>query len=127
MYIYFNEINGRNYVYGYGSELEENSIEVPSVPEEIDKYLSCYYVVDDRYILDEKRKEWVELQWSTERELNEINRWFAWYDEQCIQYQRAMRLGLEFNRDINELDAEAVSKATRIKELRAFLETPYVW
>lgn len=122
MYIYYDE---NNYVIGYGSELEERSIEVESVPEEVDRYLGCYYLENGNYVLNENRKNWVEQMWSAESELNDLNAWFTWYDEQCIQYQRAIRLGLEFDKNIEELDAQAVTNAARIKELRAFMSTPY--
>ena len=51
-------------------------------------------------------------------ELQEIEKWFTWYDTQVLQYERSLRLGTEFDHDIKELDDMAVKKAERIKQLR---------
>lgn len=59
-------------------------------------------------------------------ELNELETWFSSvYDVQMQQYERCVRLGIEFTSKygtVDELDAQAVTKAARIKELRAFIE-----
>ena len=55
-------------------------------------------------------------------ELQELDQWFKWYDEQTIQYQRSLRLGIEFDKDIAELDKLAINNAKRIKELRTLLD-----
>lgn len=52
------------------------------------------------------------------KELNELESWFIYYDNQCSQYQRCIRLGVEFDKDINELDNKAKENAVRIKEIR---------
>jgi hypothetical protein len=122
MYIYYDE---NNYVTGYGSEQEERSFEADFIPEGVDKYLGCYQYINNEYIPDEKRIKWLEQQWASEKELYQLEEWFKWYDEQCIQYSRARRLGIDFDKDIEELDAQAVINAARIKELRAFMATPY--
>jgi len=126
MFIYFDE---KDYIYGYGSEPQDNHIEVDSVPEEVSEYLGCYKIkiVENtvEYHPDEKRIEWVKEQRGYEKELVELLHWFKWYDEQVIQYQRSTRLGLEFDKNIDELDAQAVTNAARIKELRIFMSTPY--
>ena len=123
MFIYLDE---KNYVYGYGSDpMDDRSIEVADVPEEVDRDLGCYYLENNKYILDENRKIWKENLHNAEKELNELDQWFTWYDQQVIQYQRSTRLGLEFDKNIDELDAQAVANAARIKELRTFMSTPY--
>lgn len=55
-------------------------------------------------------------------ELGNLEYWFEQYDKQVIQYQRSLRLGVEFDKDIAELDRLAVDNAKRIKELRALLD-----
>ena len=59
-------------------------------------------------------------------ELNELETWFSSvYDVQMQQYERCVRLGIEFTSKygtVDELDAQAVTKAARIKEWRAFIE-----
>ena len=54
-------------------------------------------------------------------ELQELENWFNYYDLQAIQYSRAIRLGLSFDKDINVLDSQAIEKACRIKELRGLI------
>lgn len=53
-----------------------------------------------------------------EKEMSEIEMWFARYDMLCNQYARQVRLGMETDIDIAELDAEAQIKAARLKELK---------
>lgn len=58
-------------------------------------------------------------------EIGNIEYWFAKYDLQVKEYERAVRLGLTANihigdkmyTTIEELDAEAEDKAKRLKEL----------
>ena len=122
MYIYLDE---KGYVYGYGSEYEENSYEVPFVPEEVDTFLGCYKYENGEYILDENRKAYILQTQAYERELVSLQDWFKWYDEQTVQYQRAQRLGMSFNRNIEELDKQAVENAKQITAIRKYLEQGY--
>ena len=54
-------------------------------------------------------------------ELMEINKWFIEYDNQVKQYERCLRLGVEFDKDINELDKQAKTNQERIREIRNLL------
>lgn len=58
-------------------------------------------------------------------ELTELETWFSEvYDMQMKQYERCVRLGIEFTSKygtVEELDAQAVGKAARIKELRTLI------
>lgn len=56
-----------------------------------------------------------------EKELFELKSWFEGYDNQVKQYIRCQRLGVEFDKDINELDVQAQKNAKRIKEIRTIL------
>lgn len=56
-----------------------------------------------------------------EEQLNELETWFNWYDNQVAQYNRCQRLGIEFDKDINELDNQAKVNQERIAELRIAL------
>ena len=67
-------------------------------------------------------REQRQLEFGLNNELNEINQWFVWYDNQIAQYNRCQRLGLEFDKDINELDNEATQKQLRIREINAQLK-----
>lgn len=51
-------------------------------------------------------------------ELAELYEWFAWYDNQCSQYQRAQRMGEPFDWDMSALDSIAKDKQARIREIR---------
>lgn len=55
-------------------------------------------------------------------ELNTLLNWFEKYDNQVKQYERCKRLGTEFDKDINELDAQATINQKRIAEIRKILK-----
>lgn len=122
MYIYLDE---KGYVYGYGSEYEENSYEVPFVPEEVDAFLGCYKYENGEYFLDENRKAYILQMQAYEKDLQSLDEWFKWYDEQTVQYQRAQRKGKTFNRNIDDLDTQAEENAKRITAIRKYLEQGY--
>lgn len=56
-----------------------------------------------------------------ENELYQLVRWFEWYDTQIMQHSRFIRLNMESNINLNELDQQAVIKAARIKELKQLI------
>lgn len=58
-----------------------------------------------------------------ENELQELYAWFEEYDNQVKQYQRCVRLGMLYDRDIMALDNEARVKQLRIAEIRATLKS----
>ena len=115
MYIYLNE-NG--YVYGYGSEYEENSVQIESIPSEVDAFLGCYKYEKGEYVLDENRKAYILSLKESERELASLEEWFSWYDKQSTQYLRSVRLKKNFNKDMTLLDKEAEENAAKIKKIR---------
>ena len=47
-------------------------------------------------------------------ELNELYVWFEEYDNQVKQYERCVRLGVAFDKDMVALDNEATKKQQRI-------------
>lgn len=53
-----------------------------------------------------------------QKELSQLLQWFEEYDNQVKQYIRCQRLGLEFDRNIEELDRQAEINAKRIAEIR---------
>lgn len=78
----------------------------------------CKEVSQEEYeLFMQKQNEELELQ----KELTEIEIWFNWYDNQVSQYNRCQRLGIEFDKDINELDNQAKVNQERIAELRIAL------
>ena len=54
---------------------------------------------------------------SYKEEIDELKRWFEWYDTQVMQHSRFIRMNTESNIKLNELDQQAVINASRIKEL----------
>ena len=61
-------------------------------------------------------------KYKLQKELLEINTWFKEYDNQIKQYERCVRLGIEFDKDINELDNQAKLNQERIREIRNLLK-----
>ena len=54
---------------------------------------------------------------SYKEEIDELKRWFNWYDTQVMQHSRFIRMNTESNINLDELDQQAVINASRIKEL----------
>jgi hypothetical protein len=48
--------------------------------------------------------------------------WFDEYDNQVKQYQRCVRLGILYDRDIDALDNQAHENQLRIAEIRTILQ-----
>lgn len=72
-------------------------------------------VVDGKVVAVEHEPTEEEL---LQKELTELDNWFKWYDNQVAQYNRCQRLGLDFDKDINELDNQAKVNQERIAEIR---------
>jgi hypothetical protein len=51
-------------------------------------------------------------------ELFRLKEWFCEYDAQVAQYMRCQRLGVAYDKDMNELDAQAILQQQRIRDLR---------
>lgn len=66
-------------------------------------------VAVEHEVTEEERKQ---------QRIYEIKSWFEEYDNQVKQYQRCVRLGVEFDKDIVELDNQA---KTYQEELRTLL------
>ena len=52
-----------------------------------------------------------------QNELDNLYIWFEWYDKQVVEYNRCQRLGIEFDRNIQDLDVLALEKQLRIREI----------
>lgn len=63
------------------------------------------------------RKNSIELR----KEQGELKIWFEEYDNQIKQYQRCLRLGIEYDRDIVELDNQAKVNQERLREIKNIL------
>ena len=55
-------------------------------------------------------------------ELNEIDKWFVWYDNQVAQYNRCQRTGAVYDKDIVKLDEQANDAQIRIREIKEQLK-----
>lgn len=55
-------------------------------------------------------------------ELNNLLYWFEEYDNQVKQYNRCQRMGIAYDKDIEELDNQAKINAERITEIRNLLK-----
>ena len=53
-----------------------------------------------------------------ELELRSLYTWFEEYDNQVKQYNRCQRMGITYDKDIEELDNQAKANADRITEIR---------
>lgn len=58
-------------------------------------------------------------------EIGKLDKWFTYYDNQINQYNRGLRLGINYDKDIKALDEKAVINQKRISELRALLIKDY--
>lgn len=55
-------------------------------------------------------------------ELSNLYSWFEEYDNQVKQYNRCQRMGIAYDKDIEELDNQAKVNAERITEIRNLLK-----
>lgn len=72
-------------------------------------------VVDGKVIAVEHEVTEEERQ---QQRIYEIKTWFEEYDNQVKQYERCVRLGIEFDKDIVELDNQAKEYQEELRSLR---------
>ena len=114
------QIDNEGYITGWASMgMIENGIEVESdlIDMLAPSLMGCQKYIDGSIVMDNERKEEKEADSRVDEEICEIKEWFAEYDNQIRQYQRAIRLGIVFDKDIELLDCEAEKKQIRIREL----------
>lgn len=80
-----------------------------------------FYDVDGKRYLKkdnlEKFNQILKKEKNTER-IAEIKLWFEEYDNQVKQYERCRRLGIEFDKDIVELDNQAKAYQEELRQLK---------
>lgn len=81
------------------------------------EWAQAYYDDNPDMRFEEKQVEPTQAE-ILESELETLLSWFDWYDQQCMQYQRSQRMGVSWEGNIDDLDAQAVIKAHRINEIR---------
>lgn len=92
------------------------------VPENFASSCQNYRYENGALILDEEKAARRDQAVQMQQELLKIEAWFPWYDNQCSQYMRSVRLGEPFDQDMDVLDQEAKAKQLRIREIKASLE-----
>lgn len=88
------------------------------VPEDFSENSQYYQVVNGALELDGEKQAAEAAREAETAELAELLAWFHWYDNQICQYERSVRLGESFDRDVAQLDAQAREKQSRIRMLR---------
>ena len=88
------------------------------VPDGFADHSQDYRLVDGVLTEDADLRTAREAAVAAQAEMAELLEWFDWYDNQCMQYQRAARLGEDFDQDMTALDAEARQKQLRLRTLR---------
>ena len=112
------EIDENGFLTGGWAEIGgfENQVELEEPLQEVDLNMQW---VNGKFVKGQNPKLLVK---EYKKELEELEKWFEEYDKQVIQYQRSVRLGVEFDKNIAELDKQAVTNANRIKELRLLIQ-----
>ena len=88
------------------------------VPEGFAENSQNYQVVNGALVLDGEKQAAEAAREAEAAELGELLAWFEWYDGQICQYERSVRLGESFDRDVAALDAQAKEKQLRIRQIR---------
>lgn len=119
-------LDEKNNVLGYITHGDvEGAVDTPFEPDVFQYDCTFYKYNENELILDVSKITDMQLSDIKEKrtqplkdEIDELIEWFSWYDNQVNQYQRCVRLGVEFDQDIDELDNQAKIKQERIRELR---------
>lgn len=78
------------------------------------------YEISEEEAKEEYNKEQKEIeQWKFDMSrIYELEKWFIYYDNQTMQFNRSLRLNELFDKDINILDAQAKQNSNELKNLR---------
>lgn len=101
-----------------GGELVDGIDVEAELPASFWENIGCYKLQNGLLVYDADKDASIRKQISDQEEIAELEKWFAEYDLQVAQYNRCVRLGLPFDKDIQALDEEATAKQLRIRELR---------
>ena len=117
--IYFNNDGWVCERYPYNLIKGENFLEVDDIT--FEKTLSApkyfaWKVVNGVVVLERYENELTSD--ILNKELQELLEWFEWYDIQICQFNRSVRQNIPFDKNIQELDMQAISKANRINEIK---------
>ena len=93
----------------------------PPLSEDFNNNYNCYQIVSNQLVYRPERATYFQQlkQYFTEK--TNIYNWFTWYDNQCMQYQRSLRLGEDFDQNIEDLDIQAKAYQLRLREIESSL------
>ena len=94
------------------------------VPLFFEEYMDCFRLVGGTLVLDAQKLVKRQKAQADKKEADALFAWFAWYDCQLMQHQRARRLGEGFDGDVAELDRQAKQKQARLRVLLGKGGTP---
>lgn len=128
MRIYYNQYGWVCNRYPYDIPKTDNCNYIEVTDEVYEETLSvpmyhAWRVVDGQLVVERYEETPNGVLWR--EELKSLEEWFEMYDRQVQEYNRCVRLGLEYDAKygtIAELDATAFANAKRISELRELLE-----
>lgn len=100
----------------YGEEkVKEMGFRIVEVPK---NYEDCCFEDFENFVFSVEKYKSRKQKESNQFRIIEINKWFNWYDNQVKQYERCVRLGVEFDKDIVELDNQAKTYQEELRQLR---------
>ena len=113
------------YVEGYAEvgDMEGSVAFCGEIPEGFGpKTCRCYRIADAVTLVpDTERLALMQAMPAMQDELAALLDWFAWYDTQVMQYQRAERLGEACDINIGKLDRQAAKNQARINGIKTIL------
>ena len=103
----------------FASEVNGSVSEVPTPKTEafFTNY-PCYRLINGKLQYQAERAALLQQRAQEQEEAKNIQAWFLWYDNQCKQYHRAMRLGEPYDQSIEALDTQAKVYQLRLREIQ---------
>lgn len=125
-------LDENNYIIGYAVVGDiVDSLDVDFEEKDFNMLPCFLYKYDGKeIILDEEKKkrydEYLTLVLDLEsikEQIREIEKWMMEYEEEYAKYERCIRLGLSYDKDIDKLNEEAKEKIQMQKRLNSKIET----
>lgn len=118
------QVNENNYVVGYATAGTMQGVVYNGEVTEHFLENSRYYKYENEELKfdEEKYNEDIAKQEEASakyQEISELETWFVYYDKQVSEYERDVRLGQTYDKDLEELDKQAEINKARLKELES--------